>query len=807
MTCEISSVKDSLHAANEKYQGVVKELQSARQMVDDVRKAAEKNGRELATAEVRIAMREEREKERKDIQKQLDEAHRENSRLTRLMETKSEETLQLIQTLEKKLKDTVEKSERWQKASEKANQEVNDLLEEKTNLKMQLEALANELIVTREELDFANASLSRRRADLEKLKLSKSFGSLSAGKEEYKACKELHDEIQQVISHLTAGRDSAYSRKTEGLQLKAQLMDIDMSIGKIFRENIMLEEELDYFKNIVDETREAAERKGRREATREAWLEIREQHENEIRDFKDQFSSLVEENQLLESQLRKYEAAGTDSNDSTSAIELGNAELRKQVELSHLEAKSLSQECLKLRLAMESMKDEHEQVVDELKLRLRRESEGVVMRLQKEVKELQSAISERQNIVDESMSKENEYRREIKRLLNVIGNSQNTLERVNEERHQMTEAMDVAKPSSTQIIEKLRSKLLSSSQEIADLSSKVSDLTLELEEKKRDLQETRNNKRAERQHVYNLHTDSSPLQEYINELEATLKFSREEVAQTKEELARFKNRAEHLEKEVKEHLALLQTTQAELAKERLDSDQTIKVLEAINNRLNSVDGMTPGHELGKTTSTTQMAERLEWRVEKLISITTDSIFDKRDKLKLQLYAERSEMKLNQAKQEASRLEDEVMRLIKELTLAKNKSSALNSKREVLAYDVRPRPESGATRTKYRTIHYLPSMKQANDRKPIRRADPEPRCTMDSDIISEVVSMKSMESTDYLSSSDLKKSNSNSSRRADNVDIRSEEDCVVIDVDRYQIESRSDPPCQGDLRMDNTTYHV
>ncbi|CAJ1918706.1 unnamed protein product [Cylindrotheca closterium] len=830
LTQEIALAQDSIHTANEKYEDAATELESAKKMVDEVRETAEQKGREVATAELRAEMREEREKERLEIKAQLEEAHRENIRLRKVMKAHGEKSFKSLQTFKMKLEDAVAKSERWQQASEKAHMEMNRMMEEEKRLKMDLEALTNELLATRDELDFANSSLTRRRTDRVKLKRSKSLGLLSTGTDEYKLYKDLHQKIQQVIAKVAdVDSDSMmHSRRTEGLHLKAQLTDIDMSINKIFRENIMLEEELDYLNSTIDETREAAAKKGRREATREAWSEIRERQENDIRDFKDQFSSLVEENRYLETQLRKYETERADSDDSTSVMELGNADLWKEVELSNLEAKKLSQDCLRLRLAMESMKDEHEQVLDELKMQMRGESEGIILRLKSEVRELRSEISEMQQITDEPRRKEKEYDREIKRLVHVLSNSQKTLDKVNEERNKMAEAMKVTKSSSAQVIEKLRFKLLSSSQEIAELSSKVSDLTLTIDEQKKDLlhsqqQENQNDQEGERQEVHNNHINSSSLHEYTNELEATLKLSRDEVVRSKDELLRLKKRLKCLQKEAKEHLTALNIVKTELAKERLNRDQTIKVLEAINSRLNSVEGMTPGHELGRTTETTQMAERLEWRVEKLISIMNDAKLEKQDRMKLQVHVETSEMKFTQAKKEASRLEQEVSRLITELNTTKNKHSKANTKDDFLALDKRPRPEVATAKNKHHQQLYkdtsttkLPLMNQALNRRPKLRTDPEPRDSMDSDIISEVASMKSTESTDYMAglSSELIRTTAASSgepaspqKRYETVDIRSEADCAIIDVERFQVEKRHDPPSQSDLRMDNAIYHV
>ena len=195
----------------------------------------------------------------------------------------------------------------------------------------------------------------------------------------------------------------------------------------------------------------------------------------------------------------------------------------------------------------------------------------------------------------------------------------------------------------------------------------------------------------------------------------------------------------------------------------------------------------------------------------MISLMQDSKkVDKRENLKLQMHAETNEIKFHHAKQEASRLENEVARLLKELTSTKNKLAVQATKEtnDILP----PKPEIGAIKTQNpRDLPRDKLPRQPFTKKTYQRVDPEPRCTMESDIISEVVSMKSMESTDYMAalSSEWKESSQASKKtHSESVDIRSEADCIVVDVDRYQSsETRSDPPSQGDFRMESAIYHV
>lgn len=66
-------------------------------------------------------------------------------------------------------------------------------------------------------------------------------------------------------------------------------------------------------------------------------------------------------------------------------------------------------------------------------------------------------------------------------------------------------------------------------------------------------------------------------------------------------------------------------------------------------------------------------------------------------------------------------------------------------------------------------------------------------------------MKSMESTDYIAglSSELMNSGEEASQKlSESVDIRSEADCAMIDV-----ENGRDPPSQNNLLMENAIYHV
>ena len=122
-------------------------------MGENGRGIAENRGRDIAIANLRAEMREEKEKERIDICAQLDEAHRENVRLRQTIESQSEEA----STVQRKLDDAMAKSERWQQEYEKANEEMKHIMEDNKRLKEDLEALTNELFVTRDELDFANS--------------------------------------------------------------------------------------------------------------------------------------------------------------------------------------------------------------------------------------------------------------------------------------------------------------------------------------------------------------------------------------------------------------------------------------------------------------------------------------------------------------------------------------------------------------------------------------------------------------------------------------------------------------------------
>ena len=160
-------------------------------------------------------------------------------------------------------------------------------------------------------------------------------------------------------------------------------------------------------------------------------------------------------------------------------------------------------------------------------------------------------------------------------------------------------------------------------------------------------------KEAGKQEVQDLHAKFCSLQNYADKLEATLKLPDDDgLVQEKDELLGYKHKVQCLEEKIADYEDILKNTQVELSKAKHDNEKTMKVLQSINSSLNLAAGMVRVYELEKSGNSIQVAERLEKRVARLISLWNHCRLEERDQSQCQAQIKPSEIKRNNRKKKA-----------------------------------------------------------------------------------------------------------------------------------------------------------
>jgi chromosome segregation ATPase len=798
LTKEICNLSSALEVAKGKYNGAVDELEAVvNDQFEEARREAEKSGRESAAEELRAEMRARQEKERKHIHDKVDDAFKENSRLLRELVEAKRSSSTALNSQNEKLAESQNEAELLKQVLETSTKEIKEFKEREYHLKTNLEEIKEELRITKEEREIASSSLNRFREDLEQQKASPSIGA-STPVAQNASHKILRDQMRDMISRLGVGSEPSCTRKAEELQLKVELLDISMTLGKIVRENAILEEELKNVKKNLNETRISAEAKGRREATRKVWAEIKESREREMREFKEQFNSLVQENADTEKKMKECNIALTIAKDTRDRAERELEHVQEEAESSKLEARESEQGILKLNLEMEAVRDEQERAVDEVKSAMRKEGEARVMALNQEICNLTDENSALRHNLGRSRKEETVAKQELQVLMTSLNKSHRTMEEIKDERDRFGEKVQAVESASEQVTNELKCKLLSASEELAELSSKVLSLNSALDERTRELLYMQRKYGRESKHwnandspaVKELQKEKSLLEKQVDEAQIALSLSKceqEELKQCNVALQSSKEASEN-------HHVALRYVNEELAKAKEENAETIKALAVINQLLDSIEGVNDKEELspaGKLTTSNQMARGIRKKLATLISILQDVKNESGSKEqqqqqnkelhKLQTQLQISDMKYDQSRKEASQWQGQVTRLLEELDNAKHEQATLRMEMENLnsrIVDMCMEAEERGKEIASREIQnackeVLPdsqgffyqktALQQQEMAKEFSQANRQmiselgslamgkARCTLDSDILSELPSMdEDMEETDHIS---------------------------------------------------------
>ena len=361
---ELSSLSQAFEDAKKEYDAVVDELEAVNELFDEARQEAERSGREAAEDEVRSEMIAAQEHERnlmkeqvqrildenESLQEQVNEARRPSTQARDPEAASGEAELarQEVEILKEALRSTSEN--------------VKSLKEKELHLTLSLREAKEELKHAQDELNLKIQKYNPGNTDDEVY--SCAAHSSAESSTEYMS---LRDQFKKLIENCDqenptlASSEAEAGYKAEGLRLKVELMDMSMSLEKLMKENMMIEEELVRLKTTSREMCVEAERQGRMNATKAVRAELKAERDLEMEEFKEKFNELVVENSALEQKAQ----------DATIALNIAKVsqdrklddlnELEDELAKSRKEARKLKEEIFNMTVELERSKRGHAQ--------------------------------------------------------------------------------------------------------------------------------------------------------------------------------------------------------------------------------------------------------------------------------------------------------------------------------------------------------------------------------------------------------------------------------------------------------------
>ncbi len=314
LTDEITNLTTAFEESKDEYNSVVGELEAVCELFKEAREEAEINGKEATIHKIRNEREGNQETERQDILEQAKKIFEENGALRRKL-GKLEHAFAEAGTANtggREIMTAKQEIHILKEALRVSEEEVHFLKEKELKLIIALKEAKHELRNVRDELEMASQSFddSRRAAErTARASAVEEFRSLDSN-EDLKVVREklkkmLEDSELDIRN--TVSTESEGGRRTEALRLKMELLDMSMSLEKIIKENAVIEEELEYVKRAAEDARKEGEKDGKLKAMRDLRKEMEEQRVQEIKELKDIFDGVVEQNTSLSQKLRETE--------------------------------------------------------------------------------------------------------------------------------------------------------------------------------------------------------------------------------------------------------------------------------------------------------------------------------------------------------------------------------------------------------------------------------------------------------------------------------------------------------------------
>jgi chromosome segregation ATPase len=383
LTEELSHLSSAFETAKSEYDAVVDELEAVNELFDEARQEAERSGRDAAAEEIRSEMHAAREKERKLMKDQVRKVFEENAALQRKLDG-AEVSLSEARNDQKRSKEfslLQKEVDVLREALKFSAEEVKKLREKEFNLALTLNETKKELAQAQDDFELATQALDDARHAAESTARATSTVEFRSDTESHEG-QMLRDHLKRLInenegSTLKAiASDSDSGHKAAGLRLKVELLDMSMSLEKVMKENAVLEGELERVRKNVDTVRTESEKQGKMNATKEIRAEMKLEREREMKEFKDQFNSLVYENANLEQKLKDVEIALTVAKDSRDRSREELDKLESEMRASRVETRRFQEEVFNLTVELETANDDHERVVDGIRSKLKAERDA-----------------------------------------------------------------------------------------------------------------------------------------------------------------------------------------------------------------------------------------------------------------------------------------------------------------------------------------------------------------------------------------------------------------------------------------------
>ena len=523
---EISHLSTAFETAKGEYDAVVDELEAVNELFEEARQEAERSGRETAAEEIRAEMHAARDTERKVMKEQLKKVFEENAALQRKAD--EAETLlynsRALNNQGEELGMREKEISMLKEALNSSSEEVKNLKEKEFNLNLAFRETKRELKNSQNELELVVRSFDDARHEAEKKARATAVEEFRSGTES-KEQQALRDHLKKMIDD-NAGLnmqsescDLDSGHKAVGLRLKIELLDMSMSLEKVMKENAVMEEELERLKSTMNETREEAEKRGRLKATKEVRDEMKLEREKEMRDFKEQFNTIVQENTTLGRNFRDAEIALKLAKDSQDRSKNELNRLETELRASKLETRKFQEEVFNLTMELETANEDHERVMEDIRSSIRTDRDAKVASLKHQLSALsienatlQHKLRSAGMALANTQNSEGRSKVELDYLYESLQTSQEAVIKLEEEVASLKNELEYTKIDSEKLLrdrklletklteaeaaliiakssKELNSKLGSTNNETSELRSKVYELSKSLEESTKELGE------------------------------------------------------------------------------------------------------------------------------------------------------------------------------------------------------------------------------------------------------------------------------------------------------------------------------
>ena len=366
---EVSRLSDALEVSKCEYNAVVEELEAVCDMFEEARDEAEQNGKEAAMREIRTAMKGSRETERQAIKEQAKTIFEENRSLQRKLNEVELALTQarLFQKCGEEMATVKTEVQVLRQALDAGEEEMRRLKERELTLDLALMETRIELNNTKEELDMIYTSSNDSKQAVEKSARAiavDEFRSIGHS-EELKAVKEKLQEMLDLAEtdfRYASSIDDESDQRNEAIRMKIELLDLSMSLEKTMRENAVIEEELEYLRQSTETARKEGEKEGRLRATKELRIELNKQRERETKEFKEKYNALASENGKISRKLRETEIELSLALESRDQSHEEVARMEEELKRVTMKASQLQHDMLDLTIERESndMESKHE---------------------------------------------------------------------------------------------------------------------------------------------------------------------------------------------------------------------------------------------------------------------------------------------------------------------------------------------------------------------------------------------------------------------------------------------------------------